>query len=165
MLFETLLRTPIPELIYHCEINPKMEVAGFVLTGGKTYTYEVTIQERGIDVTSIHENGETYVEKSSIAEVEATASTFYFDYWGRILYVHSSTGDDPVDFQILAGFWLYFSDYKTAADPAVYNGNNYLGLLKRDGIPDITHEISRYFESTHMVFSGRVSSLKGQLRD
>ena len=162
---ETLLRTPSPELIYLCEINPKMEVAGFTLTGGKTYTYEVIIGERGIDIDSVLENGEGYAEKASTAEVEATASTFYFDYWGRMLYIHSSTGDDPVDFQILAGFWLYFTDYKTAADPAIYNGNNYLGLLQREGIPDITHEISRYYESTYMVSSGRVSFINGRVGD
>jgi len=161
--FEALLREPNPELTYLCEINPKMQVAGFTLTADQTYTYEMTTTERGIDISSVLENGTAYTEKSSIATVEATASTFWFDYYNRKLYIHTSDGTDPVDYQILAEFWLYFTDYKTAGYPAVYNGNNYLALLRRNGIPDITHEIGRYYEGNYMVSSGRISFINGKV--
>jgi hypothetical protein len=162
---EKILRHPKPELVYLCEIYVKMQLSGFALTSGKTYTYEVAVEERGIDVSTVLENGAAYTEKSSVNEVEATASTFYFDYWGRKLYVHTSTGDDPVDFQILAEFWVYFTDYKTADHPAIYNDNNYLCLLRRDGIPDIAHEISRYYTGNYMVDSGRLSFINGKVGD
>jgi len=161
--FEKLIRKPDPELILLCEIHPRIELSGFTLTSAKTYTYELTVEERGIDIDSVLENGVAYTETSSIANVEATASTFYFDYYGRKLYIHASDGTDPAAFQILAGFWLYFTDFDTSAAPTVFNNNKYLGLLRRDGIPDISHIISRYYEGNFQVSAGRISFINAEI--
>jgi len=160
---EKLLRNPNPDLILLCEIHPKIELSGFALTATKTYTYELTVEERGIDVDAVYENGVAYTETTSIANVEATASTFWFDYYNRLLYIHASDGGDPANFQILAEFTLYFTDSQNRDTPVVFNDNNYLGLLRRDGIPDINHEISRYYEGNFKVSSGRVAFVNAEI--
>ena len=161
--FEKLVRQPNPGLILLCEIHPRIELSGFTLTSAKSYTYEVGVEERGIDIDSVYENGVAYTETTSIANVEATALTFYFDYYSRKLYIHASDGTDPAAFQILAGFWLYFTDFDTATTPTVFNDNKYLGLLRRDGIPDISHTISRYYEGNFQVSAGRISFINAEI--
>ncbi|GAH14950.1 unnamed protein product, partial [marine sediment metagenome] len=83
---------------------------GFRLVAGKTYTYEHAFTDRAIvDFEKVFENGEEYTEKTSIDNggVEATASSFYFDTATKILYVHTSTGADPIGFYAEGRFILH----------------------------------------------------------
>jgi len=144
-------------MIVLVEINPKIELSGFTLTGGRTYTYEITVQERGIDITDVLENGTAYVEKGSINDVESNASTFYFDYSGRKLYIHTSAGNSPVNYQIDAGFWLYFTNYRLGLATGDFNNNNYLPLISRADIPDVSQEVKSLYEGSLSVTTGSVS--------
>jgi len=71
---------------------PVETLAGWTLTSGQTYTYQYDNPGyTGI----VWEDSDTLVEKTSIATVEATASTWWFDSTNNILYVHCSDGLDP----------------------------------------------------------------------
>ena len=152
--FEVLCRNPNAELIFLAEMNPKMRVQGFSLVSGKTYTYEYTITERGIDIEEVLENGTTYTEKSSITEVESNASSFYCDYYNRKLYVHTSDGSAPSNFYIEASFWLYFSTFQTKDGDIIFNGNYYFPYLDLANIPDVKQSIRRLYEGRTKLSSG-----------
>lgn len=144
-------------MIILVEINPKIELSGFALTGGRTYTYEIVVQERGIDISSVLENGTAYTEKASINDVESNASTFYFDYANRKLYVHTSAGNAPINYQIDAGFWLYFTNYRRGLATGDFNSNNYLPLISRSDIPDVSQEVKSLYEGSLSMTTGSVS--------
>jgi hypothetical protein len=155
--FEALVRKPIATLIYLIEMNPKITLAGWSLTSGKTYTYEVGVQERGIDIEEAFENGVALTKKTSIADVESTASSFYSDFFGRKFYVHTSGGDSPINYLIEGAFWLYFTNYSPGASPTVFNEKNYLPLLEKADIPDACQEISPLFEGNFSIASGSIT--------
>lgn len=155
--FEELMRRPISTLIYLVEINPKITLSGFTLTSGKTYTYEVGVEERGIDIEEVFENGDELTERSSIADVESNAGSFYFDFYGRKLYVHATGGDSPANYFIEGAFWLYFTNYSDPASPTIFNDKNYLPLLEGADIPDVNQEISPIHEGNFSIGSGSIS--------
>ena len=165
--FEKAVRDPLLKPIYLVEINPKKTLTGFTLVGGKTYTYEYDISDRGIDFESVTEMitaGESagdltvYDEESSINDVEANNGSFYCDYNSRKLYVHAVDGTDPDNFLIEGSFWLYF----TNSSQIVFNNKKYLSLLSSENIPGIVHEIKPYFEGSYRTSDGTIS-LKNSL--
>ncbi|UCD07912.1 MAG: fibronectin type III domain-containing protein [Candidatus Aenigmatarchaeota archaeon] len=151
--FEKLIRRRVFKPIYLIEINPQMEVSGFTLTSGKTYTYEKTLEDRAIDIEGVTEDGDPYAKKTSVDDVEANASSFYFDYANRKLYVHTSDGTNPSNFTILTSFWLYFSNVKNQ----IYNGKKYLPFLSAEDIPDMSDEIKPTFKGTYSISSGTIT--------
>lgn len=152
--FEKFIRIPVAQLVALSEINPGKELTGFTLVDGKTYTYELAITDRAIvDFEKVFENGKEYAEKSSINEVEANASTFYFDTSTKILYIHTSTGADPSGFCIVGRFWLHFSNKENIT----YNGNFYLPLLSLENIPSVSQEISPIYTGAFTISTGTIS--------
>jgi len=134
---------------------------GFRLVAGKTYTYEHAFTDRVIvDFEKVFEDGDEYTEKASINEVEATASTFYFDTSTKILYVHASTGGDPRGFYTGGGFWMYMSNKENIE----FNGNFYLPLLSKGDIPDISQEIKPYFEGSFSISSGSIAFNNAEIK-
>ena len=150
-------------LIILAEINPKMELSGFTLTGGRTYTYEIVFQERGAEINEVWENGVAYVAKATITDVESTASSFYFDFWNRKLYIHTSTGGNPVNVQIDAGFWLYFTNTKSVAFPCDFNDRNYLPMISRQNIPDVNQEVQPFFSGNLSMSSGTIGMMNSKV--
>jgi len=157
--FEKLLRKKNPNFVFLIEINPKMTISGFSLTGGQTYTYEILIAERGIDITSVYEVGTAYTKQSSIATVEANASSFWFDYFNRTLYIHTSDGTSPDNFLIEGGFWIYFSNKKEM----VFNDNKYHDLFKQEFASDLSQDIKPYYEGDFGVSAGTISLINGDI--
>jgi hypothetical protein len=160
---EILFRDPRARLTYLVEINPKFTLAGFSLTATKTYTYEVSVGERGVNVTQVYENGVAYVEEDAAADVESVAGTFYFDYYARKLYVHTFSGASPAGFTMEAGFWLYYTNRQSKDSHVSFNGNNYLGLFRAEDLPDVTSEIKRLYEGTWAGSSGSVSLINAKI--
>lgn len=155
--FEKWARNPKIEPIYLIEVYPKMTLTGFTLESGVTWKVTIGADDRGIDILEVFENGDAYVEKTSIVTVEATASTFWFDYDNRILYIHTSDDTDPANFLIEGAFWLYFTNGKDKEFTVNGRLNHYLNLLAKEDIPDTTQEIKPYFEGSFSISSGSVS--------
>jgi hypothetical protein len=161
--FDLFMRRQNIRPVFLCEINPIMELSGFSLTAGKSYTYEVVLDEHGVDIEYAYQNGVELTEKASPTEVEAAASSFYFDFENQKLYVHTSDGTDPSKYTITVSFWIFFTNYKSATYMMDFNGNNYLNLLSADGVPDISQEIKPIYEGNFIISSGSFSLINGKI--
>ena len=88
--------------------QPRLNLAGFTITPSQSNTYDVDLPvfegaaslPGGVyrEVTGVRENGVDFTERTSIATVEANASSWWYDPSVAKLYVHSSTGSDPDTF-------------------------------------------------------------------
>ena len=161
--FERLIRKSKPNLHFHIEANPLMPLSGWTLTTAQTYTYELPFGERGAKIDTMYENGVALFEVYEIGKVEDIPGAWWHDLVNGKVYIHVLDGTDPVNFTIACSFWLYFTSWKTAADPAVFNGHDYLPLVATDGIPDITQEIQQYYGDNFIITSGAVSLINGWL--
>jgi titin len=157
--FEKLMRRPMAEILWRLKVNPSMVLEGWTLTSG--VTYEQTIGERGIDIEAVYENGEAYAEKTSIATVEATAATFWFDYFTRKLYIHTSDGIAPSNYFLTASFWLYFTNWQEAGAETIFNDNYYLPFLKSENIPSISEAIQPYYEGNFTLSMASIALING----
>jgi hypothetical protein len=153
--FEVFSRNPIIRPTILGKVNPIMKVSGFAFTSG--HTYEITIQGRGIDVDELFENGVALVKTASAAEVDSAVGSFFFDYFARKLYLHTTTGGDPVNVTITIAFWLKFTNRKTATHMIDFDDDNYLPFLSLAGIPDISQEIQPYYEGSFIISSGSIT--------
>jgi hypothetical protein len=149
--FETLCRSTTRAGMFLMEVNPLKVVTGWALTSGKTYTYEYAITDAGIDFDGLSENGVALAKKTSTADVESAAGSWYCDFMGRKLYVHASTGVDPVNFYYTGSAWFYFStggidDETNKASAVVFNDKYYHPLIPEDGVPSVDSEIKPFWE-------------------
>lgn len=64
----------------------------FTLTSGQASTYEK--RHTGY-IGIVYQNGAALTEKTTIADVESNASSFYYNSTTDILYVHMDDGNDP----------------------------------------------------------------------
>jgi len=158
--FEKLMLKQKAELIYLLEINPLLFLTGWTQTAG--HVYETTVEERGTDIDLVYENGTAYTELTTTA---LTPSTFYFDYYARKLYVHTSTDASPAVFTMTASIWIYITNKQAAGSEVVYNGNYYLPLLNSEGIPDMSQEIKPYFEGGLTLQGGSFTVSQGPINN
>lgn len=95
-LEEALAKTNIrPRVLI--SIEPRSKIEGWFLTSGKSYTYESDWTERR--PSAVSEDGTELTEKTSIADVEAAASSWFWD--GAKVYIHTSGDDSPSGYTIL----------------------------------------------------------------
>lgn len=153
--FEKLIRLPNFTPVLLAEGNLKKPIVGFSLVSGKTYTYQHTTPERGIAIERVWENGAEYTKKTSQADVESNASSFYFDFYGRKLYIHTSGGNAPVNYFIEGSFWIYLTNYQDGT--ITYNDHSYLPFLKLGDIPDVSHEIRPVYKDDFSNSYGQIS--------
>ena len=73
--FEKFIRNPNVEPILIAEINLKMNVSGFTPVGGKTYTYELSIDERGVEIDGVREDGENLIKFEDVGGYQAQKLT------------------------------------------------------------------------------------------
>ena len=146
---ETWLRDPVGSLIVLAEGNPKKTLSGWTLKSGATSTYQVTLTVARVDVDQVLEDGNALTEAASIAAVETTAGSWYFDFYGRVLYVHSSDGSNPVNFHVEACVWVYIGNQGT-----ILNDRNYLPFLRADGVSDLTQELTPLRQGNFATSSG-----------
>lgn len=161
--FEKWIRDPNIEPVYLAEIYTKMTLTDFELESGVVWKKEIPASNRGIDILEVFENGSAYDSSpTQISEVEALASSFWFDYDSRILYVRSSAGDgDPAAFLIEGAFWLYFSTHKDIEFTVNGRLDHYPNYLSAEDIPDITQEIKPYYEGSFLISSGSIAFKNG----
>ena len=158
--FEKLILKSKPKLVFLVEANPLMELMGWINTSG--VTYEAAFDEAGAALDAVYENGLALKVRTSIVTVEATAGTYWHDTVNKLVYVHTTGGDSPINALITGSLRLYFTTWQEGK--TIYNGNNYLPLVAADGIPDISQIIQPYYEGTFAVSSGTVSFINGKVR-
>lgn len=152
--FEILIRDPNVEPVYIAEIDLKMTLSGFEPTAGEAPVYDIEIDERGLEIDSVRENGIALTEKTDIETVQATAGTWWWDTSIRKLYVHSSTGVDPDDFFMEGGFThlipnreFDYADSLCTLPP----------WLSANNIPGVIQEIKSYCEGSFRLSTGSIS--------
>jgi hypothetical protein len=164
--FERLIKKSKPLLVFLVEANPLVEIRGWTLKSGKTYTYEAAFDEDGAALNAVYENGVRLRAKTSaeydLFGLEATAGFYYHDVVGKKVYIHTTTGIDPANFLITGSFWIYLTTWQRGS--TVYNGNNYLPLVAADGIPDISQTIQPFYKGTFAVSSGTANLINGKIR-
>jgi hypothetical protein len=159
--FERVCNRLKPKLRFYIEANPAKIMQGWTLTTAQTYTYESAAQEKRIAFDSMTENGASLVEKTSIATVEATAGTWWYDTATRKMYVHATTGLDPVNYSYVGTFWFYASIWNTKNEIAEFNGNHYLPLVAQGGIPEMTASIDPIWSGSFSLSYGSVTFING----
>lgn len=103
------------------------------------------------EIAAVEENGTALTVKTSVAEVAAAASSYYHDTANGILYVHTSGGDSPDNYSILAYFWLYF-----ATKGIVLNSKYYEPYIAQNGIPSLSQGVADIHWGTSQISSGAV---------
>ena len=118
--------THLQRVLTNLEQYQHMDVlAGWTLDSGVTYSKFGTGSS-----PMVFEGGNQYVEKSSIATVEATSSTFWYDSSVDKLYIHTSDDTAPSNFQIEYG--EVWETLKTAKrDEAQVDVDSYLNKMYR----------------------------------
>lgn len=164
---ETLLRDNVDEMSFLLEMSPKLTLLGWTLTGGKTYTYQLPVDpiDRGISFYALYANGVSYTSVSSITATEATASTFFHDYYNNMVYIHTAGGDDPINYFVEGAFWLYFCSYRSKknSQPMAFNGNNYLDYFQASDVPVVSQSVSELWEGSTAASSGSIKLGNPQL--
>jgi len=160
--FEKLCRSPKKTIIYLIEVNPLKLLNGWTMTAGKTYTYQYAIQDAGINFDAVWENGVALTAVGSTSAVESTAGSWYCDYTGRKVYIHASTGGDPVDFLYMGSCWLYLTTYQVGN--TTFNGNQYLPLIPADGIPTVSAENKAFWEGSFSTDMGTLQIINAKFK-
>jgi hypothetical protein len=159
--FERLIRKTKPNLIFLVEANPLIDLSGWALSAGKLYTYELAIDEAGAALDAIYENGVALSLAASAAAVDAAAGTWYFAPYAGMAYIHPTGSDAPANYTFTGSLWLYFTNWQDGS--TIFNEKLYLPLVAADGIPDISQEITRYFEGNFVISSGSISLINGRI--
>ncbi len=149
---EVYLRNPVGALVVLAEGRPKKTLAGWTLKSGATYTYQVTLSVARVPILEVLEDGDALIEAASIAAVETTAGSWYFDFYGRVLYVRSSDGSSPVNFHTEAVVGIYIGNRG-----GVFNERKYLPFLRTDGISDLTQELTPLRQGNFACSSGALT--------
>ena len=86
------------------------EIQDFALTSGQTNTYQKAFTGY---YDSVYDDEVALVEKTSIATVEGTAGTFWYDSTNDILYIHTYNSDDPEN-SVIEAMTENWNDFKTS---------------------------------------------------
>lgn len=126
MEFADLIALPDSEKVCLTEINIGDQVDDETWTQvnpGVSNTWYLSYSDG--TVNKVEENGVAYTERFSSAAVEASASSFYYDFENQRLYVHASGSNNPGagpyggSYTIIVYFWLYFSNEAFTGSDAV----------------------------------------------
>ncbi len=117
--FADLIASPVSEKIFLVEIRLAEEITGWTLTGGQAKTYEVAYLNETItladasteiirkEIVGVQLDGSPLTAKILIAQVEATAGSYWHDTVNSKLYIHPLDDGTPVHHTIIGFFWLY----------------------------------------------------------
>lgn len=139
-----LISKPASRRVFLAEITAGLECAGWVLTSGKTITYQLATTA---NITEVRADDVALTLQTSVNDVEANPRSYYFS--GSILYVSMATGT-PFDFTVMATVYFRFS-----TEPKIFNHIPYRGLLQ--SIPTISMRIEERFGGVGQVGDGDVT--------
>ena len=157
MEFSEFVRLPDLERVFLIEIRvgKEVETEGWTQVGSSN-AYYCSFDDG--EVVAVVENGTSYTKKSSSSEVESTASSFYWDFKTKRLYVQTSGSDAPdtqVDgeykYTIIAYFWLCFTNSQFENDRIVYVPQDatypvyYLPYFDVSSFPSVSQAVADYY--------------------
>lgn len=166
--FAELIAAPASEKVFLAEIRVSEQVMNWTKTVGCANVYQksyltdtITLVGGTTDiirkvVDGVKQNSIAYTAKTSAAEVDANASSYWHDTTNGILYIHTSTGVAPGSFTIMASFWLYF-----ATKGIDLNGRYYEPVLAENSIPRISQEVQSLRYGVVTVGSGGIVLTNG----
>ncbi len=129
--FAELIAAPESEKVFLCEVKPAEQVTNFALTAGKTYTYElaylnetITLADASTEtvrkvINACDLDGTALTVKTTIAEVETTAGTYWHDTANSLLFIHAPDDGNPNHHTIIVYFKVYFATKGIVLDSAV----------------------------------------------
>lgn len=153
-------------LLFEIRIKKRLDNVTWTLYSAGTYSLAGELKNlAGVSEYLLSTKAITaYAPKASIAEVEAAASSYYYDATAKVLYVHTSTGADPGGglFLVKATAWRYFSNGQRSGAKAVYyNGHFYDPRLAEDSIPDVSSSLRTLSEGGIEQTWGTIKILNG----
>ena len=145
--WEKFIDLPNPRLRVLVEGNPgKHLVCGSNWTSEGSNTYSHACVE--IKVSAVTDDSQGCIEKNSLAEVQATAGTYYYDKENKKLYVHAFDNDDlsssSTDVIIMMYCWKHFS-----TDACEFNGVQYMPILALDSFPTLDLSVDDIVEGIY----------------
>lgn len=145
------LEAPNTKKLALLEVTAGERLYFWTLSTGYTYTYEAAISHR---VTGIRANGAALNARASIAAVDATASTYYWDQAAAKVYVHCPAGVSPytLTMQALVRFDLSTRD-------RVIDGRFYDGRIL--SLPTLSMRIEAAFGDPGQIGAGSVTLANG----
>lgn len=161
--FAELIAAPLSEKVFLVELKLAEEATGFTLTSGKTYTYElaylnetVTLADGSTEtirkaVVACEIDGVAATAKTSIAEVEATAGTYWHDTANSLLYVHVADDTSPTNNTVIVYFWAYF-----ATKGIVLDSRYYEPYIASNGIPALSQASQQIHWGASQISSGEI---------
>lgn len=161
--FADLIAAPNSEKVFLAEVQPAEHLQGWTLTTDQTYTYKIAYLNETITlsdsttetirkaIVALEQDGTALTVKTSIAEVEATASTYWHDTANGILYAHVSDDGSPDDYTMVGYFWLYF-----ATKGIVLNSIYYEPYIAENGIPRISQSTSDIHWGVSQISVGEI---------
>lgn len=162
--FEDFIAKPESKKVYLAEVYPAQNLIDWDLTSGMTYTYEIPIVNLPQvsflpQFEELTENGTALTEKTSIAEVEANAGSWFFDQSAKKVYIHTTGGDDPdgrtdgiYNYTILAFFHLYFG-----SEPKIFDNNYYYPRIAEGGLSDLSVSSRTIYFGTQTTGNGSLN--------
>jgi len=158
MTFSDFAALPILDKIILVEIKAGREVESetWTATGAGSWWMAFDPAADG-EVVAVKSNGSVYSKVASIALCDSTASSWFFDFAAKRLYVHTSgnnspsTGGPSYTYCLIAYFWACFTNRQPADVPTVFipqdavNPAYYLPLLNEDSIPAVSQSIGEYY--------------------
>lgn len=82
------------------DYHGRERLVGWTIASGQTNTYYVPFQGY---IDNVFENGIALTSRSSIADTESNAGSYYSDTTNNVLYVHTSGSDAPTGYELEAG--------------------------------------------------------------
>lgn len=127
----------VPRIYYECGDN-------WVSEGSNTYSRSCS----EVKMTAVTDNGQEMAEKTSLAQVQATAGSWWFDKTNKIIYVHAFDNDDlsssSTEVIIMAFVWKMFS-----TDACEFNGIQYMPIVRQDSFPMLDISVDNLVEGAY----------------
>ena len=118
--FSDFIAWPDRDEVVLVELAPSLTLSGFAAVGGGAQnSYQIAVvrfvstdlfPKGGVyrKVVGVRENGTDLTERTSLATVDANASSWWWDSTNDLLYVRSSTGSDPDTFTAYQAFVTFY---------------------------------------------------------
>ena len=157
MSVATDILKPAVSLVFLVELTAGFWARAWVLSSGKTVTYEVSTlldsfcTEQPLEFTEVKCNGTPLTSRASSALVEANPGSYY--HTGSVLYVSAPTGT-PFAKTVIATCKFYF-----ASKPKIFNDIFYDPRVK--SVPALSLRIEEEFAGVGQVGGGNLVLLNG----